>query len=276
MYEFAANTLYVDVTSRHFGKQHQGIAPMGASDQLSFETALTLLGRPDRFRCSEMLHVRSVTFREPLLIVFTGAHFQNSFLKRKQRTRPLEHATVYAVAPGETLHFGSSVLGWRGYLCATPLTNANRHRAGLSRGTLRQWFDAPPKRLRLLKGAEYATLTKPQQLFETPWQLSKHSGMMGITLDGPHVEAESYDIISSAVDDGTMQLSASGPIILMRHRQTTGGYPRIFQLLSADIDCLAQIPLGSRIHFSEITIDEAIELMQHRDEQWQNFSNAYM
>lgn len=276
MYEFGPNTLYVDVTSRHFGQQHQGIAPMGASDQLSFETALTLLGHPNLFRCSEMLHVRHITFTEPLLIVLTGAHLDGTFLKQGENVQPLKHATVYAVTPGEEIHLETTVLGWRSYLCATPLTERNRYRAGLSRGILQQWFDPPPERLRLFRGAEYAILKNPLQFFQTSWQLSKHSGMMGITLEGSPLDARSYDIISSAVDDGTIQLTASGPIVLMRHRQTTGGYPRIFQLLASDIDCLAQLPLGSHTRFFEITIEEALELMQRRTEQWQNFVNAYM
>jgi allophanate hydrolase subunit 2 len=73
-------------------------------------------------------------------------------------------------------------------------------------------------------------------------------------------------MISGAVADGTIQLTPDGPIVLLRHRQTTGGYPRIFNVISADIDLLGQYAPNQPIHFIPVTIDEARGFAREKEE----------
>ncbi len=48
------------------------------------------------------------------------------------------------------------------------------------------------------------------------------------------------DKTSALYLNGTVQLTQSEPIILLKHRQTIGGYPRIFNVIYADVDLLVQ------------------------------------
>ena len=74
-------------------------------------------------------------------------------------------------------------------------------------------------------------------------------------------------MISSVVADGTVQLTASGPYVLLRHRQTLGGYPRILNVISADVDLLAQLAPGQPVRFRMVEIEEARQAarLKHRE-----------
>jgi allophanate hydrolase subunit 2 len=64
-------------------------------------------------------------------------------------------------------------------------------------------------------------------------------------------------MISAPVNDGTIQLAPSGPIVLLRNRQTVGGYPRILNTISADLDLLAQYGPLQSLRFRLVTMEEA-------------------
>lgn len=66
-------------------------------------------------------------------------------------------------------------------------------------------------------------------------------------------------MISQPVTDGTIQLAPSGPIVLLRHRQTVGGYPRIANVIEADINKLSQFPPNTKVKFKLVSLDEAIQ-----------------
>ena len=78
------------------------------------------------------------------------------------------------------------------------------------------------------------------------------------------------------MDDGTIQLTPSGPVVLLRERQTTGGYPRIFQVANVDIDTLAQHPVGMGVTFDLIGMDEAKALLVERQKQIMAFKEAFL
>jgi antagonist of KipI len=87
-----------------------------------------------------------------------------------------------------------------------------------------------------------------------------------------HVATE---LLSSAVTFGTVQVPAGGqPIVLMADHQTTGGYPRIAQVISADFSALAQVAPGQRIYFQEVTLAEAQALYLARERQLQALKRA--
>ena len=57
---------------------------------------------------------------------------------------------------------------------------------------------------------------------------------------------------------GTIQVPADGqPIVLMADRQTTGGYPTIATVISADLPALAQARPGAKVSFRAVSVDEA-------------------
>ena len=78
---------------------------------------------------------------------------------------------------------------------------------------------------------------------------------MGFRLEGPRsVTSRGADIISDATPLGALQVPASGqPVLLMADRQTTGGYPKIATVITADIGIAGQLGPGDTISFSMCT-----------------------
>jgi allophanate hydrolase subunit 2 len=90
---------------------------------------------------------------------------------------------------------------------------------------------------------------------------------MGMRLAGePGVECGmAGNMVSGAIADGTVQLTPEGPIVLLRHRQTMGGYPRIFNVISADVDLAAQFAPNQQITFVQVTMEEAREAARMKE-----------
>jgi antagonist of KipI len=78
------------------------------------------------------------------------------------------------------------------------------------------------------------------------------------------VRAQADEILSGPTALGTVQVPANGvPIALMADHQTTGGYPRIAEIVSADVPRLAQLAPGSSVHFARCDLGLAAELRHH-------------
>ena len=96
--------------------------------------------------------------------------------------------------------------------------------------------------------------------FSERWSVAPESNRMGYRLTGPALGlATAREIVSQAVGFGTVQVPAGGqPIVLMADRQTTGGYPRIAEVIAADVAPLAQAaPGGAGLRFERVTLDAA-------------------
>jgi antagonist of KipI len=82
-------------------------------------------------------------------------------------------------------------------------------------------------------------------------------------------------MLSEAVGPGVVQVPPDGqPFVLLADAQTTGGYPRIAQVIAVDIAALAQIPTGQTIRFQEVTLDEAERLFFEREKMLQKIQLA--
>ncbi|MNL39358.1 KipI antagonist [compost metagenome] len=92
---------------------------------------------------------------------------------------------------------------------------------------------------------------------------------MGYRLSGPALARKAAkELLSAAVTSGTIQVPGQGaPIILMADHQTTGGYPRIAQVIGTDLTLLAQMQPGQEIRFELITLAEAQALLLAREQQ---------
>lgn len=89
---------------------------------------------------------------------------------------------------------------------------------------------------------------------------------MGIALEGALLRrGQSSDMPSAAVFPGTIQLPPSGqPYLLGPDAQTTGGYPRIAQVIRADRHLIGQLGPGSRIQFVETTTERATDIYREK------------
>ena len=78
---------------------------------------------------------------------------------------------------------------------------------------------------------------------------------MGYRFQGQKLELKQpLEMLSHAIQFGSVQVPPSGqPIILMADAQTTGGYPKIANVIEADLGALAQVRLGSTIQFEAVS-----------------------
>jgi biotin-dependent carboxylase-like uncharacterized protein len=96
------------------------------------------------------------------------------------------------------------------------------------------------------------------------YKITRDADRMGYRLDGPALEHISgADIISDGIPNGAIQVPGNGlPVILMADRQTTGGYPKIANIITVDLPRTAQMKPGDLIKFQKVTIREAHELLR--------------
>jgi len=143
-------------------------------------------------------------------------------------------------------------------------------------------FDAlQPEAARALLAPAAGTEAQPAVPTGAPPQsewfvVSGESDRMGYRLEGPSLElAEPLELVSQPVAFGTVQLPPGGkPIVLMADRQTTGGYPRVLEVISADLPLLAQAPPGTHVRFREVSLDEARRLYLAREHELSRLTMA--
>jgi biotin-dependent carboxylase-like uncharacterized protein len=124
----------------------------------------------------------------------------------------------------------------------------------------------PPRlRVRVLPGPEFEFFSPYAvgRFFSHGYRLTADSNRMGFRLDAQILDFKpDREVISSGVLPGTIQVTNAGrPIILMADAQTTGGYYRLAQVISADMDRLAQLRPGDEVWFSLATLEEAREAL---------------
>lgn len=86
---------------------------------------------------------------------------------------------------------------------------------------------------------------------------------MGCRMEGPEIAHEtSGDIISDGIAFGAIQVPSSGqPIVMLADRQTTGGYTKIANVISADFRVLGQLKSGDKVRFEKISLSAAQEAL---------------
>ena len=118
--------------------------------------------------------------------------------------------------------------------------------------------------VRVITGGQFDWFTHASQqaFFQDEFTVTNQSDRMGYRLKGPSLQlVEPRELISEAVTMGSIQVPAQGdPIVLMADRPTTGGYPKIAQVVTADLPRLAQAKPLDRIRFEAISLDEAQQL----------------
>jgi antagonist of KipI len=118
--------------------------------------------------------------------------------------------------------------------------------------------------IRAIRGPEYEqfSVESLQAFWQHPYTVTTEADRMGYRLQGRALTRQTdVELLSSAVTFGTVQVPAKGqPIVLMADHQTTGGYPRIAQVITADFSALAQLAPGQAIRFQEVTLAEAQSL----------------
>lgn len=107
--------------------------------------------------------------------------------------------------------------------------------------------------VRVLPGPEFGWFSEAAIRYFTTraFTIGPNSNRMGYRLREsiPDFQLE-QELISSGIVPGTVQVLPSGsPVVLLADAQTSGGYPRMANVVQADLDYLAQLVPGDRIRF---------------------------
>jgi antagonist of KipI len=108
--------------------------------------------------------------------------------------------------------------------------------------------------------ADWFTKVGTETFYGSEYAVSPSSDRMGYRLDGtPVTRANDTELLSEGMTAGSIQVPASGqPIVMMADSPTTGGYPKIANVVTADLPLLAQVPFREgRIRFKVTSVEEA-------------------
>jgi antagonist of KipI len=107
---------------------------------------------------------------------------------------------------------------------------------------------------------DYFSAGSIETFLSSEYSISLTSDRMGYRLEGPSLlQRGETELISEGLAFGVIQIPPHGqPIVMMADGPTTGGYPKIATVASADLPLLAQcMPIRSRIRFQETTVETA-------------------
>lgn len=114
--------------------------------------------------------------------------------------------------------------------------------------------------LRVILGYQSELFTPKQQhtFFNTPYMYKGEGDRMGYRLCGEKIVPSLTGILSEAICFGAVQIPSHGePIVLLKERQTIGGYPKIGSVLGVDCFKLSQLKAGGIVKFEVIALEEA-------------------
>jgi biotin-dependent carboxylase-like uncharacterized protein len=269
-----------------FGYQRFGVSPAGAMDQLALAVANVLVGNSHDAAAVE-LGVGSARFvaEGNLLIALAGPDCQLEVEGRKipslSSVQVREGETVSARIGAGAVYAYLAVRGGavgpvemesrsqhrRSAIGGPPLIPGSHIQTGeVSGGTEQRLLEDPfgdATPIRILPGPQddYFDPSTIDQLCDGRYRISAMRDRMGVKLEGPSLQhRDGYNIVSDGIVEGAIQVPGNGqPIVLLRDRQTTGGYPKIATIISSDIGRFAQLPSGSAARFRIVSMEEAIE-----------------
>ena len=283
-----------------YGYAHLGISPAGAADSLSLRVANLMVGNEENAPALEMtLLGATLEFDESAIVAITGADCEC-----KAGTDRVPLNTAFELAAGAVLQCGSMTCGARCYLavqggldipmvvgsastfvaahfggyCGRRLQSGDvlrvRGRVGSEVRALRPGvLDVmhPQGPLRVTRGAQQDWFGEEAfgKLFSSSYVVSEHSDRTGLRLQGEAVRPrEQAELLTDGIPLGAIQAPQDGqPIILFVDQQTTGGYPKIANVIAADMHRVGQLRPRDQVRFAEVTIAEAVQALREQ-EQW--------
>jgi antagonist of KipI len=276
-----------------------GTSASGAADALSLRVGNRLVGNPEGAAGLEMtLLGGAFQFSRDATIAAMGADFGATI----DECAVPQWAAV-SVKAGKILKFGPTKTGARAYLCVcggidVPESFGSRSthllsglggfegralRKGdvLSIGMavtlpLLQNLDdrmlsllGPRKTIRVTRGPQWERFSKETQerFLRQAYIVTEEANRMGIRLRGAQFElVSSGEMITEGVSLGAIQVTPGGqPIILFVEQQTTGGYPKIANVIAADIASVGQLRPRDEIRLELVTMEVARELYREQE-----------
>jgi antagonist of KipI len=276
-----------------------GVSPSGAADPISLRLGNRLVANAEGAAGLEMtLLGGTFSFPNGVILALTGSDFGATL-----DGAVVDPWTSIDILTGQTLRVGPARSGARCYLCVHGgiavkpfLGSASTHilsglggfegralrkgdvlNIGSATGSFRrrtiasQALDrlAPRKTLRVTPGPQSSWFSDSslRSFYSGTYRVGEQSNRMGLRLEGaPMKQSSGGEMITEGVSLGAVQVPHGGlPIILFVEQQTTGGYPKIANVISADIHRVGQLRPRDEIRFELVTLEIARSLLVEQE-----------
>lgn len=274
--------------------QHLGVPPSGAVDPTALRLANALVGNPEDAAAIE-LRVMGPTIEieaEVARVALVGTAAPVEILGDRKVEAP-SHQSM-RLTRGRRLRIGGlsdtgvAYLAIEGGFAITPVydslsTYTRAKIGGLDGRALRDgdllplrqaeaevraerrcadlswWRETGPVRVVPGPQDDFFTAESVERFFAETYTVTREADRMGMRLDGPVLaHSRGHDIVSDGIATGAIQVPGNGrPIILLADHQTTGGYPKMGTVISADIPRLGRMRPGDTMRFAAVTVEEA-------------------
>lgn len=282
------------------GYQHLGVPTSGALDPVSFRAANILVGNAPTEGALEIAYVGPTFLVEadsvnlacagadvsvevfPDEAAANGVRYSSmqSFHAHRGQVVRVGHTAgwslVYLAVEGGfdiepvlgsvSTYVRGHIGGWQGRaLAAGDALPLRRTSAGKRDEFRLDGLDlARPSRFRVVLGPQNARFSDKsiRAFLDGEYTIGPATDRMAMHLDGPKLEhLGGHDIVSDGIALGSVQVPGHGrPLVLMADRQTTGGYPKVATVISADLPALGRSRIGDKISFQEASVEEARQL----------------
>ena len=266
-----------------------GVSSAGALDEFAFHTANRLLGNDFGTNMLEIVFGGvKLKAKGETTIVLTGAQVDATINNKK-----IEIWKTYKISDGDVINLGFATSGARVYLGVKGGFNIEKDYGSCSVSVKEKLGGNPlhvkqflpftckvlkdnrklPKNyqpnygkiltLRLVAGYQWDMFEdeEKKKFFNSTYNVTGQNDRMGYRLSGEKIVSTSKGIISEPIAYGSVQIPTHGePIVLLKERQTIGGYPKIGSVIPVDCFRLAQAKQDSEIRFELIDLDEAREI----------------
>ncbi|MDC7788749.1 biotin-dependent carboxyltransferase family protein [Rhodoplanes sp. TEM] len=279
------------------GHQRFGIPVSGAMDRVALAAANLLAGNPPETAALEIAYLGPtlVVEAESVRVAFAGGSATVEVLDDTgEPPRKIPPLTSVRLVRGQRLRIGGlggSVVGYlavAGGFAVAPFlgSRATLMRAGLGgfagralqagdrlplaaavaplrdETTLPDTTFPAPQRVRVVLGPQddHFSDAGVATFLGSTYKVSAATDRMGMRLDGPAIaHADGFNIVSDGIAPGAVQVPGNGlPIVLLADRQTTGGYPKIATVISADLPALGRLAPGATLTFERVDLDAAV------------------
>jgi len=259
-----------------------GVPVGGAADRFALAIGNALVGNPPDDDALEItLNGPTLTVDSDIACVLYGAPFEMTIDGSAHET-----GKTFTLHRGEELRIGGTPRGMRAYLCVrgglqTPIVLDSRSsleplgagaelpcEAGVTH--VRHFhadfaWNAEPRLLRVVDGGQ-ADWFRGDEFSGQFFTVTPASNRMGLRLRGAALTLPERELVSEPVCPGSVQVTRDGQcIVLGVDGQTIGGYPKVAQVVSADLDKLAQLRPGEVVRFERVSLTDAETL--HRGKQ---------
>lgn len=269
----------------------QGLSPSGALDQKAMANANRLVGNSLEQPVLEFTYGNArMKALQPSVIAFTGANLPITVKSANGTVFVFEKNTPLAIDEGDEIILGRPFTGFRSYMAlrggfkVEPVLKSasfdslsNLGPKPLSAGDNIFIANNSPLQPVLLSlddpyvlpeagdnvvldvvmgpRTDWFTDHSIAMFLEKPWQVTAASNRIGIRLqsDARLERSRSDELPSEGTVTGAIEVPANGePVLFLRDRPVTGGYPVIANLVEDQIDLAAQIPIGAFIKFRAV------------------------